>query len=343
MNAIRKIPAARIHGPGQVRLDLIEEPHVGEDDILISVSRCGICGSDLSYAKLGGLPGSSIPMPIGHEFAGSVVKMGDRVRGFKEGDRVVVNPEAAQNGIGSTGNSGAFSPLVCFRNFSKDPSGILSLPRELDYEIGALVEPLSVALHGLNQGKFSSDDKVTIFGGGPIGLSAALVAQYYGAKDVVIVELSGKRLEIAEKLGAIPCNPRKLDVKEFLMEVHGARSNVHLGEQPNTTLYIEATGNVDVFQEIIEMGCNESRVSVIGVHFEPVKLNLLKLLMTEMTVTASLAYKNEFPAVVEMLTSKKLDISPMITHRLPLSDFEKAFSIAGDHDKAVKVMIDCQN
>jgi len=65
--------------------------------------------------------------------------------------------------------------------------------------------------------------------------------------------------------------------------------------------------------------------------------------MTEMTVTASLAYKNEFPAVIEMLASENLDISAMITHRLPLSDFEKAFSIAGEHEKAVKVMIDCQN
>ena len=340
---MNEIPIARIHGPGQVKLDSIREPYVGDDDILIAVSRCGICGSDLSYAKLGGLPGAPTPMPIGHEFSGSIVKLGDSVQGFNEGDRVVVNPEAAGNGIGSTGNNGAFSPLVCFRNVSQDPNGILSLPAELDYETGALVEPLSVAMHGLNQGKCSSDDKIAIFGGGPIGLSAALVAQYFGAKDVIVVELSEKRLEIAEKLGAIPCHAGKLDVREFLMEAHGSRSNIHLGEQPSTNFYVEATGSGDVFKEIINMGCNDSRVSVIGVHFEPVKLNLLKLLMTEMTVTASLAYKNEFPAVIEMLASEKLDISAMITHRLPLSDFEKAFSIAGEHEKAVKVMIDCQN
>ena len=89
---------------------------------------------------------------------------------------------------------------------------------------------------------------------------------------------------------------------------------------------------------------NKITISGVGLHSgKPVELNLLKLLMTEMTVTASLAYKNEFPEVIEMLASKKLDASKMITHLLPLSDFEKAFSIAGDPEKAVKVMIDCQN
>ena len=188
-----------------------------------------------------------------------------------------------------------------------------------------------------------SGKKIAIFGGGPIGLSAALVAQHFGANDVIVVELSEKRLEIAEKIGAIPCNAGNLNVREFLMEVHGSRSNIHLGEQPSTNFYVEATGSSDAFKEIIDIGCNDSRVSIIGVHFEPVELNLLKLLMTEMTVTASLAYKNEFPEVIEMLASKKLDVSTMITHLLPLSDFEKAFSIAGDPEKAVKVMIDCQN
>ena len=337
-----KISVARIHGPNRVKLDQIKKPSLGSDDVLIEVANCGICGSDLSYAKLGGLPGAATPMPIGHEFSGTILKIGKNVIGLGEGDRVVVNPEAAGNGIGSTGNNGAFSPLICFKNFSRCPTGILQLPQKLDFEIGALVEPLSVAMHALKQGNCIKEDTVAIFGGGAIGLSTALVAQYFGAKNIVVVELSEKRLEVARELGFAVCNAQKIDVKEFLMDAHGSIKNNHLGAQPATDLFIEATGNADAFEKIVELGCNHSRVSVIGVHFEPVKLNLLKVLMTEMTITASLAYKDEFAAVIEMLNSEKVNVSPLITHRIPLSEFEEAFKIAGDQEQAVKVMTDCQ-
>ena len=88
------MPLARIHGPDDIRVDPVEIPSVGPQDVMIAVKQCGICGSDLSYARLGGLPGARMPMPIGHEFAGVVYRVGTAVKHLVEGDRVVVNPEA---------------------------------------------------------------------------------------------------------------------------------------------------------------------------------------------------------------------------------------------------------
>ena len=336
------ISVARIHAPGEVRLDEVELPELGPRDILVKVANCGICGSDLSYLKLGGLPGVEMPMPIGHEFAGVIQQVGKEVTSFAQGNRVVVNPEAVANGIGSTGNQGAFAPYVLVRNAQADPGAVLRLPEEMNFETAALIEPLAVGMHGINQARVTREDKVAIFGAGPIGLCAAVVAKYYGARDIVVVDLSEKRLAVAEQLGMIPCKADEVELASFLKKVHGKVKHLLLGKQVATDVFIEATGSGPVFQQIIELGKHASRAVVIGVHFQPVELNLLKVLTTEMRITAAYAYPTEFPEVVNMLDSGDVDVSPLISHRYPLSQVTEAFEVAQDANSAVKVMVDCQ-
>ena len=97
------MPLARIHGVNEVQLDQVAKPETGAQGVLIEVSLCGICGSDLSYAKFGGLPGAASPMAIGHEFSGVVREVGAEVKNVQVGNRVVVNPDSAKNKIGSNG------------------------------------------------------------------------------------------------------------------------------------------------------------------------------------------------------------------------------------------------
>lgn len=336
------MPVARIQGPGEVRLDDVEVPEVGAGDILVKVINCGVCGSDLSYLKLGGLPGVEMPMPVGHEFAGVIEQVGNEITAFSPGNRVVVNPEAVGNGIGSTGNRGAFAPYVLVQKPQADPAGVIRLPDEMSFETAALIEPLAVGMHGINQARVTRDDKVAIFGAGPIGLCAAVVAKYYGARDIVVVDLSEKRLAVAEQLGMIPCKADEIELSSFLKDVHGKVKHPLLGKQTATDVFIEATGSGPVFQQIIELGKHASRAVVIGVHFQPVELNLLKVLTTEMRITAAYAYPTEFPDVVNMLNSGDVDVSPLISHRYPLSQVTEAFETAKDAEAAVKVLVDCQ-
>ena len=135
---------ACIHAPGDIRLDSVDRPAVGPQDVLVAVQRCGICGSDLSYSKMGGIPGAASPFAIGHEFAGVVEAVGAEVTGLSPGERVVVNPEGAGNGIGSDGYKGAFAPYLLFENVARDPGALQRLPEGLDYEQGrGLIDQLN--------------------------------------------------------------------------------------------------------------------------------------------------------------------------------------------------------
>lgn len=93
MVLMNTIPLVRIHGPGDIRIDQVERPRTGPNDVLVQVQRCGICGSDLSYTKLGGIPGAAKPFALGHEFSGVVVETGQNVQHVAIGDRVIVNPD----------------------------------------------------------------------------------------------------------------------------------------------------------------------------------------------------------------------------------------------------------
>lgn len=341
---MQTMPLVRIHGPQDLRIDEVPQPTPGPDDVLVQVMRCGICGSDLSYAKLGGIPGAARPFALGHEFSGVIAACGAKVRDLQVGDRVIINPEAGDNAIGSDGHSGAFAPYLLYRNVDLDPHGVLRLPEALDFDLGALVEPLAVGMHGINQGQIREGDRVVVFGAGPVGLAAAIAARYRGAASVVVADLSEKRLATARELGLLACNPEKADLKAFLMEHHGVVTNDPLlGDQPGTDLFVEATGAGPVFQQICALARKGARVVVIGVNFAPVELDMVNLLMKELVITAAIRYPDEFPQVIEMLGSGKVDVSPLISHRYPLSRFDEAFSLAQKADQAVKVMIDCQS
>jgi len=337
------MPLARIHGVNDIRLDRVDVPAIPSTGVLIEVSLCGICGSDLSYAKFGGLPGAASPMAIGHEFSGVVKEVGADVQHIRIGDRVVVNPDSPKNKIGSNGLVGAFAPYVLVSDAVTDPSAIIPLPANLSFEQGAMVEPLSVAMHGINRCKLQPEDKLVIMGAGPIGLGAGLVARYYGVENIVIVDLSEKRLEVAAQLGLMPFKAGGGDLKAFLIETHGANTEVGVGVQPDTDVYLEATGVGAVFQQIIELGKRHARAVIIGVHINPAEINMIKLLMSEMSITAAMSYPTELPDVIEMLNSGKVDVSPLITHHYPLSEFHQAFSQAQNQEEAIKVLIDCQS
>lgn len=334
------MPLVRVHGVDDVRLDTIDAPAVTADDILVQVSLCGICGSDLGYIAMGGL-GLTHPMPLGHELVGTVAAIGERVNHLSVGDQVVINPMAAGNSIGNGGAEGAFAPYLLVRGAASDHSAALKVPGSLTIEQAAMVEPLSVALHGCHQGSACAGDKVVIFGAGPIGLCTAICLLYLGLEQVVMVDISDNRLAAAQRVGAIPFKADSADLSSFLMEQHGTTELMGM-PLPDTDIYIEATGAKPVFEQILNTAKTGSRVVVLGLHKEPVQLDLANVLFRELNIIGSMAYPDEFPEVIEMLASGQIDIAPLITHRFPLSRFDDALVQAKKTDEAIKVLIDCQ-
>ena len=338
MSAISQV---RVHGVDQVQLDSIAHPRAGPDDVVVRVAWCGICGSDLSYIAMGGLLGPDNPMPLGHELSGVIEEVGDRVDSLAVGDRVVVNPEGNGNRIGNSGPEGAFTPYLLVRGVTRDQRCVHRLPEGLNFEQGALVEPLSVSMHAVHQGGVQPGDKVVVFGAGPIGLGAVLVLGYYGVRDVVVVDLSAYRLGQAEQLGATTFHADSGDLAEFLMARHG-RAEVLGAPVPATDVYLEVTGVAAVFNQITGLARVGARLVVVGLHSAPVELNLVNVLLRELRIIGSMAYPDEFPQAIEMLASGRVDTGPMISHRFALSDFPAALARAQDAAGAMKVLIDCQ-
>jgi (R,R)-butanediol dehydrogenase/meso-butanediol dehydrogenase/diacetyl reductase len=328
-----------IHGVNDVRLDPIDPPRPGNSDVVIKVKACGVCGSDLSYIKMGGIhrkPGGVTP--IGHEAAGEVLVVGSAVKDIRVGQRVVINPMMTPSYIGSGGPEGAFTEELLVRD-ARVGDSLLPIPDDLPFEVAAMTEPLAVALHGVNRSQAKAGDKVVVFGCGPIGLGMVLWLVDRGVKDVVALDLSVERLERAKALGArAVINPGKEDVRARLLELHGS-ARVFSRESVGTDAYIDAAGAPNILSDVISMAKYQSRLVITAAYMKPVEINLGTMLTTEMTITTAVGYPNEMPDVIAALPRLRDKISSLISHRFPFDKVIDAFAVAGTPASA-KVMVE---
>jgi len=227
------------------------------------------------------------------------------------------------------------------RNAALDTGSTVKFPPEIPQAYGALVEPLSVAQHGANRVAATAADKVVIYGAGPIGLSMVLVLKYRGLKDIVVVDLSERRLEKARELGAIGLHADDPQLAQKLIERHGSLDFFGM-PMPGSTVYFEATGVCAVFENIVAMAGPGSRICLTGVHKKAATIDLVMLLAKEVSIIPAMGYDGEFDEIIEILKSGQLDPTVMVTHHFPLSDILEAFAMAHDPQNAIKVMIDCQ-
>jgi len=328
-----------IHGVNDVRLDPIEAPRPGKSDVVIRVKACGICGSDLSYIKIGGIHRRPDGVtPLGHEAAGEIVSVGEAVQGVSVGQRVVINPMMTPSYIGSGGPEGAFTEELLVRD-ARVGDSLLPIPADLPYEIAALTEPLAVALHGVNRAQVKPGDKVVVFGCGPIGLGMILWLLDRGISDVVALDLAPERLERARALGARAAfDPTKEDLRARLLELHGS-ARVFSREAVGTDAFIDAAGAPNILSDVVRMAKFQSRMVVTAAYMKPVMLDLGAMLTTEMTITTAVGYPSEMPEVVAALPRLREKAAPLISHRFPFSQMIEALDVAATPASA-KVMIE---
>ncbi len=351
----------QIHGPGDLRIDDVPEPRLGPNDVLLEVGACGICGSDVGYARLGGVTGPvSEPMPLGHEIAGTVIEVGDKVGkkvgeksaenvGEKVGDegadqveavtpgtRVALNPTMAGFSIGNGGPEGAFCSKLLVRDAGAGRN-LFPIPDDMPFEVAALAEPLGVGMNAVNRVHVKPGDKVAVMGAGPIGLAVVATLLDRDIEDIVSIDLSETRLEVARKLG-VPdtINPAHEDVWEELGRLHGSIS-FYGAQLPQTDVFIEASGAASVLSQIIERAGPRARVSVVALHRQAIEVNFMTVMMKQMTLQGAMEYPDRFEDMIELLSRR--DLSPMITHRFRLEEFHEAFAIALSPDAGAKVMI----
>ncbi len=324
-----------LHGANDWRLDEIPDPAPGPRDAVVRVAACGICGTDVSYVHMGLIPGH--PIPLGHEMAGVVDWVGGEVDGIGVGDRVIVCPSDLGSGtMGTGGNQGGLTPLL---HVPEAASGrrLFRVPPGMALTTAALAEPLAVGMQSVNQSEAKPGDRVAVFGCGPIGLMALATLADRGIDDVVAIDLSPTRRDLAKQVGAAHVlDPTEVDVWAELARIHGTAPNM-FGPTPATDVFIEASGADRVIGDVLQHGRFGGRLVIVALHYRPVPTSYVNVLMKEFTIRGSMEYPDRFEDAVELL--ERRDLSFLITHTLPLEEFGEGLEVLEGSKDCGKVMI----
>lgn len=347
--------AARFYGPGDIRIDDIPEPATRPGTVKVNVEWCGICGTDLHeylegpiFAPPAGSPhpltGETVPITLGHEFAGVVVEVGEGVTRVRTGERVVVEPyimcgrcDACLNGrynvcavlgfVGLSGFGGGFSPFVVAEERWIHPLG------ELGTDVGALVEPLAVAYHAVRLSKARPGHSALVFGAGPIGLVTTAALHAAGVEQIIVVEPADVRKAKAPVAGASHVlDPTTTNVTEAVAELTGGRG---------ADVSFECAGIDAVLATAIRSTRAGGTCVNVAIWGHEAKVAMNDLVFREVNVLGSLAYANDHPATIEMIASGKVDPFQFITGRIGLEEIvDKGFRELIDHkEENVKILV----
>jgi len=330
-------------------LELIDvpTPTVGPNQVLIKVSRTGICGTDVHIQKWDGWARKTVKTPrvIGHEFSGHIVELGELVTGLEvgqfvsgEGHYVCGRCRACLAGrrevCGNTLGIGYHVDGAMSEYFAMPAGNVWVHPGELDRDVAAIFDPLGNAVHTALQFPCLAED-VLVSGAGPIGIMAALVAQFQGARNVVLTDVSDQRLDLAHRIGI----SQTVNVgREALRDVYG-----RLGLVEGFDVGLEMSGAPAALTTMIDHMVHGGRIALLGTPVANVEIDLAKVIFNMLTlqgVTGRRIFETWYQA--SALVSSGLDVSGVITHRFHYSEFEEAFAVAGD-GKSGKVIMNWED
>jgi (R,R)-butanediol dehydrogenase/meso-butanediol dehydrogenase/diacetyl reductase len=330
-----------ITAPGVTEMVEVGRPVAGPGDLVVRVKACGICGSDVFYTQIGGIPPRQGATPLGHEPAGEVAEVGAGVGGVSSGDHVVINPMAAPDGIiGSGGAQGALSEFVVLRGAV---AGVhfRVIPAEVPWEVAALNEPMAVAFHGVNRSGAGKGARAVVFGAGPVGLGAVIGLKAKGAEHVVVVDIVANRLEKALLVGAdAVVNSAEEDVVERLKSVHGEEPGFGRNpSRPLTEVAIDAAGAPAVITTALRALRRGGVLSVVGVHKKPIELDFQEMLVNEPDIRLSMGYPTEIFEVTDSIIADWRLYQHIISDRVPFAEAARAVELAATPGATDKVVV----
>lgn len=314
--------------PGEVLTvqDIDRPPTIGEHEILLRVSHCGICGSDLHASCL---EGALMPNQVlGHEFSGEVIETGAAVdeNTYAKGDRVTSLPILGDKGIGLFGAPGAYAEYVTICD-----EHAVKLPPEVDDLQGALVEPMAVGLHSVQMAGSIAQKNVLILGAGPIGLACAIWCRFFGARKIVISELSPARLEIAGELGFHDHADPKGDVAAKYQELVGA----------GPELQFDCVGAPGIMQQCIERAPKSGVIMWTGICEGTDSIVPKTAFWKELQIRWAVGYvKEDYEFTIQMMADGRIDPQPMVTDIISLDEVPEIFEKLLQPSDQCKVMID---
>ncbi|KPU44517.1 D-arabitol-phosphate dehydrogenase [Oxobacter pfennigii] len=331
----------RVFEPGKVDFLTRKVAEPKAEQVVIKIVSSAICGSDLHIFK-GKHPSAPLPVTIGHEFSGDVVAVGSEVKRVKIGDKVTVEPVMVCGKCPAcrTGNYGYCENIsFTYRNgdgamaeyITIEEPYVYKLPEHLSYNAGALIEPLSVAVHAVKRADVKMGEKVLIIGAGAIGILIAALCRKCGATDVIISNSSQRRLDMALELGATRgINTSKENIYEAVSEITGGTG---------VDKSFECVGIEETFNQAMMTLKKNGLATIIGIFENPnITIPATRFITHEIKVQGSQGYCWDFPVALEM--SKEIDIEKLVTHTFKLDDLQKALETSLDRKfGSIKVII----
>lgn len=323
--------SAIFYGKHSMKVEDINKPNIGKDDVLIKVMACGVCGTDVHiYEGDEGAAECTPPTILGHEFSGIVEAVGEGVTNINVGEKVCVDPNnicgecyycregighfcESMIGIGTTTNGG-FAQYC-----SVNKKQVYKIDENTTFEAGAMAEPVACCLHGIDMCDIKPGNTVMVIGGGMIGLIMLQLAKLEGAHKIILLEpVQGKR-DMAKKLGADICiDPLNEDVEKIL------KSNGI--ERINTV--IECAGLKSTIKQAIEYAGKNSTVMMFGLTKpnDTIEIKPFEIFKKEVVLKASFINPYTQDRAVKLIDSGKIDVTSMVHEVCSLEKLEEVLS-----------------
>lgn len=336
--------AAVYYGQQDTRIEETPIPEIGDDEILVQMKACGVCGSDLMdwYLK------PRVPLVLGHEPAGIVAEKGNKVTKFEVGDRVFVHHHVACLTCHYCLH-GDYTLCRQFHETNIKPGGFaeyfrvpaanvqtdtLKIPQQMSYEEATFIEPVACCVRAIEKCRIRTGDTVAVVGAGPTGLMHTALSKIYGATATIVSDLIDFRLRMAEKYGAdITVNPKNQDLVETVKaETEGRGVDIAIVTAPNLEAYNAAISI-----------CRKGGKLCVFAPTEPGKrleISPKELFFSELQLIPSYSTSHlETRTALQLLQSSKIDVKQLITHRFNLLHTGQAFKTALETQESLKVII----
>jgi len=303
------------------------EPEVGENDVLVQIKACGICGSDIH-----GFDGSSgrriPPLIMGHEASGVATSIGNEVTKVKEGDRITFDSmvSCGQCGFCKRGQMNLcddrrvlgvsceeYRQHGCFAEYTVVPEHIIyPMPDNLPFEHAAMIEPVSVAMHAVKRTPITKGDSAAVVGAGMIGLLVVQALKAAGCGKIIVVDLAEEKLSLAKELGAeLGINPKNTDAVAAIREATGGNG---------ADVAMEVVGATPTVQTAIECTRKGGSVTLVGNLASEVDFPLQSVVTRELTIYGTCGSNGEYPECIDLLSRGVIKADPLISAKATLDE-----------------------
>jgi 2-desacetyl-2-hydroxyethyl bacteriochlorophyllide A dehydrogenase len=325
--------AAVYHGPHDIRVEDVPMPEFAENELLVRIKACGICGSDLHMYRLGMFEALGRQVDkgriMGHELSGEVVAVGPKVTGFRVGDRIA--------GVG-VGGFAEYTPVQITER------GPHPLPENISFEEGATLEPLATSLHGVGLAKPTTGETVVILGAGIIGLGCLQAIRATVSCRVIVVDASARRLDMATQLGAdTTVNLTQTDALEAVIDLTGGPRPIGRFEVKGgyADVVIDCAGaKVSPNQGLYMLKPADGRLVLVALFEQQPELDFNQVVRKQVSIHGSWAWTgDDFRQAIALVQSGQVNRNPLISHQYHLAEAPHAFATQAQPDAAVKVLL----